>query len=191
MEGTKRLRSGIRLALRIVSSLPGIAGSVLLIAIWIRSYWWVDKTFLQILPHVAVYVNLTPGHLGVWSMSSQVAWPVGDSFKYSFPVDEFFGKENPDPYKSVTGTFSLRSGYLVVPLWFPILISAALAGTPWIRWSRRFSLAALLGIVSLAAVFIQIVITVHLSVADIEARAASNGGEAAEDHELIGVEAGS
>ncbi len=33
---------------------------------------------------------------------------------------------------------------IVVPHWFLVLLSAAFAAAPWIRWSNRFSLRALL-----------------------------------------------
>jgi hypothetical protein len=40
----------------------------------------------------------------------------------------------------------------MIPFWCPVLLSAAVAGLPWVKWSRRFSLRAMLVAMAVVAV---------------------------------------
>jgi hypothetical protein len=144
--------------LRIAVTALSLTACVLLIALWVRSYWYVDKAWAQVTPYVTGYVQITPGQFSFFSVSSIVALPPGDWEKLKFPVDEFFGEDNPLPSTPIFGKLSLSDGYLLIPAWLLVLLTASIAGAPWIRWSRRFSLRTLLIATALVAVGLAVVV---------------------------------
>jgi hypothetical protein len=138
--------------LRIAVTALSLTVCVLLVALWVRSYWYVDKAWVQVTPYVTVYIEITPGQFTFFSVSSIVALPPGDWEKFTFPVDQFFGEDNPHPSTPIVGKLSLSDGYLLIPAWLLVLLTASIAAAPWIKWSKRFSLRTLLIATALFAI---------------------------------------
>lgn len=67
-------------------------------------------------------------------------------------------KANLPQYSSpVWGAFYYDRGLVSVPYWFWVSVAAALAGVPWIKWSRRFNLRTLFIVMTLIAAILGIV----------------------------------
>jgi hypothetical protein len=94
----------------------GIA-CVLLIALWVRSYFVWDEEYRQLLRNFWIASGF--GHFSFTS---------GSGFSYGFP-------------------------YLL-----PIMLFAGLAVSPWIHWSRHFSLRTLLIATTLVAVVLGLIV---------------------------------
>jgi hypothetical protein len=61
------------------------------------------------------------------------------------PVDDNHGPFWHQASVLAFGRFGEGSERVIfIPYWFPVLILAAMAAFPWIRWSKRFSLRTLL-----------------------------------------------
>ena len=152
------------------SATCGIA-CVLLVVLWVRSYWIVDvlekRTASQ-----RVQVESRTGRLTFWQfnpvtlkMSPKDTKNLLDSmaigqFYGCCPVDN--GPRRPYWHQASILSFGRFGGGLdrvtFVPYWFPVLISAACTALPWIRWSRRFSLRTLLIATTLIAVVLGAVV---------------------------------
>ncbi len=136
--------------LRIAFSATYLIACVLLIVLWVRSYWY----------HDGCYYFHGSGYIGVGSFrgnllpffeenpTAVVKWHV-----YSDPVDK-------DPhFRSFTWFNQLpRNFYVSIPHWFIALLIAALGSVPWLRWSKRFSVRTLLIATMLVALVLGLVV---------------------------------
>jgi hypothetical protein len=128
--------------LRIVVTALSLTACVLLIALWVRSYW---RTY---------YILGLRGNVGEFSIGSEngrvgCIWPTTPLSIFS--VERWqFGSESPDrtPFPGVLGFYYgdlvLGLSGIILPYWFIVLAMAATAISPWLPWSRRFSLRTLL-----------------------------------------------
>jgi hypothetical protein len=122
---------------------------VLLIVLWVRSYWRTD--ILPIRSNRAVMsaqakiltvaINQTPTNSPQFFFSTKQVLPL-NPFKHSFLG---FGYE-PMPIVPAVS----------VPYWAPILLAAVFGGAPWLRW--RFSLRTLLIATTLVAVVLGLIV---------------------------------
>jgi hypothetical protein len=128
--------------------------AVLLIALWVRSYWWWDE------------IQLGDGHrILVAELSSQ------------YGMNGFF---KPEPRSDWNGQISIvntpvkphaerimpiysfnllnNGGEIIawVPSWFAVVLASSLSAVPWIRW--RFSLRTLLIATTLVAVALGLIV---------------------------------
>ena len=136
-------------ALRITwTVLCGIA-CVLLIALWVRSYWWEDGVSSQF-KHRMIDVESICGEIVISKMDVQELLSFGIKL-FSGPVDDFRQQSLP---RTLLGfgysQWSSQSWDVLVPHWFPVLLFAALSAAPWLRC--RFSLRTLLIATTLVAV---------------------------------------
>jgi hypothetical protein len=135
--------------LRFVWSISWGIAAVLLVALWVRSYWWNDGiigggtqfTIIDIEWGVVAFERIAPnrGEPESWHLFHN---PIThDSGGLGFRWDAF------------------ANGWLVaVPVWLPTTISAAIAVIPWMRWTKRFSLRTLLVATTAVALFLGAVI---------------------------------
>jgi hypothetical protein len=65
----------------------------------------------------------------------------------------FFGFEYRDETNISRGVYDI-SRAVYIPYWCPVFLSGVFAATPWIKWSRRFSLRTLLIATTLTAVLL-------------------------------------
>ncbi len=145
--------------LRIAFSATCLIACVLLIALWIRSYAWVDS--------VSKRVSATTWITG-WSLEGEILWMLESNPNDSRPAGWNIDKmrieewndvmdENPYYQPHPFGSPVLRRiAFDSIPYWFSTLIVATLAALPWIRW--RFSLRTLLIATTLFAVALGLIV---------------------------------
>ena len=139
--------------LRIVfSAICGIA-CVLLIVLWVRSYWWVDIGFFKVTKGVFLYGGSMPGTFGFHIYPEEYV-PTGmwhqSAEKWRRALHEREGM-------GLLGTFRIDTEQVLVPYWFWLLIPVAVAVVSWLPWRGRFSLRALLLATTLVAVVLGLV----------------------------------
>jgi hypothetical protein len=144
--------------LRIAWSVCWGLAAVLLIVLWVRSYWWVD------------WIDAHNAHVRIMcgSVRGEVAFgaqPYSTPFRGPAPRWQY-GSYEPD-YKEEFPSPSLFGFALVsdsggsgcfLPNWALILGMAASAAAPWIHWSKRFSLRTMLIATTLVAVALGLVV---------------------------------
>ncbi len=114
------MRAVRKLAVPVV--LATLCAGVLLL--WIRSYWKVDKVWVQVLPKVAVEARLMPGQITFSGSRSTVRLPIGEGDWFSWPVDAYFAEYIPPPSNPVFSEFRIYNGAVTFPLWFLAIMSA-------------------------------------------------------------------
>jgi hypothetical protein len=147
--------------LRIAVSALSLTACVLLVALWVRSYWKREVLCYGGLPYrkSARILESTDGELNFSNMYSTLSeytgrWlftPVSPPKLFRATRHSFAGigfNPNPSPYWSVT-----------IPYWLPVILCAALAVAPWIRLQRwRFSLRTLLIATTLVAAALGVIV---------------------------------
>jgi hypothetical protein len=110
---------------------------LLLIALWVRSYWWADDLMLQ-LPNQQNFV--------IHSMQGSTAWYIasGISFHGFWTGEsvESLTQGLSQPFGFVSHDIQILRRPVLLPHWLLTLLFAMLAGAPWLGW--RFSLRTLL-----------------------------------------------
>jgi hypothetical protein len=136
--------------LRIAVTALSLTACVLLVALWVRSYW---RTY---------YILGLRGNVGEFSIGSErgrlgCIWPTSPLSVLN--VERWqFGSESPDrtPFPGVLGFYygelALGLSGILLPHWFIFLVLAATSISPWLPWSRRFRLRTLLIATTLVAV---------------------------------------
>ena len=148
--------------LRIAWSVAWGVVAVLLIALWVRSYWQVEWVIGHVPGKCFPWVENKPGTCEIGSMPAtrQYLW-----IRHSQPVNQWWSsvieRTGKPPYPSrAFGTFGFevlnQSSRLRLPHWFLILLFVAHAAFPWIRW--RFSLRTLLIATTLVAVVLGLIV---------------------------------
>jgi hypothetical protein len=135
---------------------------LLLIPLWVRSYWWRDEIIGHISETRLVECNSVSGTLAlgtsVWPSlpppyTDYVPWKVG-----SFRVDEegetwFAGERLNSNWEFYLAVPPNQESAVFAPHWFLVLLAAALAIAPWIKELKwRFSLRTLLLAMTLVAI---------------------------------------
>jgi hypothetical protein len=129
--------------LRIAWSVFWGLACVLLIVLWVRSYWWFDTLPIQ---------NRFGKH-GISAIQGKLMWdrPLGVQSKSVWQGVEPYMKKNfgitsfrldeviiVDPRTQVPGFELPGHRSVTVPIWIPTLAAAALAAIPWIPWRLVF-----------------------------------------------------
>jgi hypothetical protein len=148
-------RSSVTRYLRIAVTALSLTACVPLIALWVRSYSRLD------------YIQGLRGNVGEFHIGSErgrvgCIWPTSPLSILN--VERWqFGSESPDrtTFPGVLGFYYgdlvLGLSGIILPYWFIVLMPAATAISPWLPWSRRFSLRTLLIATTLVAVALGIV----------------------------------
>jgi hypothetical protein len=125
---------------------------VLLIAFWVRSYFCHEELVVTVPIKRGVQVNILQTYSGVLTISSlsQMGGIIYSDVSYQRSSKAY---ELDDISHSPIFKPRLFSG-LAIHFWFLVLIVAVLTAIPWIRWSNRFSLRALLIAITLASVLL-------------------------------------
>jgi hypothetical protein len=124
---------------------------VLLIVLWVRSYWWIEVFELPLTAKYSVRGGSFPGVCGLgfpytslgqcYSREpSNATWQYD---KYEFP-------------SSLSGTFIFDTRSALVPYWFALGVLVAVAAIPWVRW--RFNLRTLLIATTLVAMMLGLIV---------------------------------
>ena len=135
--------------LRTTFSVTCLIACVLLIVLWVRSYWLIDCFDVK-LYRWHVFSGSGRGRLSVgWQHPHHVYKPG----VYYFPASLIDVEGNPVEFPR---GFSYSPGTLFMPNWCPTLVFAALAAIPWLPW--RFSLRTMLIVTTLVAVVLGLVV---------------------------------
>jgi hypothetical protein len=129
--------------LRIAFSAACGLAALLLIALWMRSYWRIDQV-QRITPNSALRVYLFNGRLAVdWGFRTP-----DQGWKWTLSaLPETAPMAGPNSFLG----FAFDHSFFSVPLWFIALLATAFAACPWLPWSRNFSLRTLLIAMTVAA----------------------------------------
>jgi hypothetical protein len=153
--------------LRIAFSATCIIACVLLIALWVRSYWWDDSVDGHFTEFQLFHVNSIQGQVAFLTFPKSTQVLVSQT--------DYRGTLKHAPMGLAAGDFRTHSPYefaglgfsrvepnggiaVLVPQWFLISLAAILAATPWGHWRWRFSLRTLLIATTLIAVVLGMVI---------------------------------
>jgi hypothetical protein len=133
--------------LRIAWSVSCGLGCVLLVVLWVRSYWWID---------VFTFPQSSQGALGIGSINARIMF--GGTDDETFPLWEWLVEPNRQSAKLLPWfEVSTRSAAFEIyaPDWLVAILTISLAVLPWIRQlSWRFSLRTLLIATTLVAVML-------------------------------------
>jgi hypothetical protein len=122
----------------------GIA-CVLLIALWARSYWWMDGVIAPLSKSTTLVMSSGGGVLGVWindAASINIPWQFHSQSRQTM-LDKIGSRKIRPP------EFGISYRHLELPHGLFVLAAAVLATLPWVR---RFSLRTLLIAMTLVAV---------------------------------------
>jgi hypothetical protein len=150
--------------LRIAVTALGLTACVLLIALWVRSYWYDD-----LVRGPFVKSEQLRFHSEVGWLSLGVARATKPTSRWSFICQNIEERHKAEldhiaeggTVQRIPPSFGLRrqwrAYYLLLPHWFVLSMIATLAVLPWIGWSKRFSLRTLLIAMALVAVVLGII----------------------------------
>jgi hypothetical protein len=136
-------------ALSITVSAVFVVLSVLLIALWARSYRWSD-TLLGLKRNTGLGVGLVSENGQLVAVGNA---PLSLLYQISqWSVRSVAPRTEQRPIQSLWGfgyVYNSREMGLGVPHWFPVIVFTAVATFPWLEW--RFSLRALWIVTTLVA----------------------------------------
>src|SRR5688500_17634292 len=144
-------RTRIARLLRIAVTAVSLTACVLLVALWVRSYWRCD-IFEGDYPPSYLIVGSVRGYLGIgWEGD-----PLADATSLVWEFDSY----PPDYDEELPSLITLGFEYkrsaigasLLIPYWFPVIVTGLLAVALIIRRPKRFSLRTLLIATTLVAV---------------------------------------
>jgi hypothetical protein len=135
--------------LRIAFSATCAIACVLLIALWVRSYWVADAALWRLSKENGYQAISTYGRLMLSKQDVRNSiWPsweiqiIGNGYNIKRRAPTVLGfRIDRVPLCDI----------LTVPFWFPVLMTGVGGIFPWIRWSNRFSLRTLLITTTLVA----------------------------------------
>jgi hypothetical protein len=136
-----RLIRGIKITWTVVC---GIA-FMLIVALWVRSYWWVDHIW-RVSPNSELVLQTAPG---TFRMQCNEYVPDQDELGWYYQAHE--------PVLQYQGfVWNPAEALFAVPIWFICVIFAVLATVPWVRW--RFTLRTLLFAITAVCVVLGLIV---------------------------------
>src|SRR5262245_12959310 len=128
---------------------------VLLIVLWVRSYWYVDGAFFKVRNGVFVFVASAPGAIVV-NIYPEEFVPPGT---FHQPTKQWLLAQGGRTRLSYLSAFQMDKHVVLAPYWFWLLLPAIVAAIPWLPlWSKRFSLRTLLISTTLVAVVLGLIV---------------------------------
>jgi hypothetical protein len=136
--------------LRIAWSVGWGTACVLLIVLWVRSYWWAEIFSYTNRANVFVGVRFERGILQIYRGNVRPIGPGWNHQLLELPASTF---------RAFYSSWKNGYGMTQVQDWFPVLVSAVFAIRPWMRQlSVRFSLRTLLIATTLVAVVLGLIV---------------------------------
>ena len=128
----------------------GIA-CVLLIVLWVRSYWWTD---------IIVAQQSSQRYVGIGSSNARIMF--GTTVDVGVTPWTWFVKPNQEPVKYLPW-FEMSSSSIssknYVPDWLLVIVSASIGAVPWIRQlPRQLSLRTLMIATTLIALLLGLIV---------------------------------
>ena len=139
--------------LRIAWSVVWGVAVVLLIVLWVRSYWWADRIGVFNTPKLFVIGSLC-GNIEIGNHRHTSSVPKRAWEFRTLPLDN--SVEYPKP--ALIGIYTDATGsdiQILMPFWLVTLLVATIATAPWIP--RRFSLRTLLIGTTLVAILLGLI----------------------------------
>jgi hypothetical protein len=135
-----------------------VIACVLLVVLWVRSYWWMDTALFPYRHATCVLLFSLQGQFGgsVTPYST-----VGIDVTHSRLIYPIVTKDDHGQIAGGAWIQFLRftfSSALYIPYWIPVFATLLLAAVPWIRWPKRFTLRILLIATTLVAVVLGLVV---------------------------------
>ena len=137
--------------LRMTVSSVCVVACVLLIVLWVRSYWRSDSAIMS--PHRITSFN---GRI----VFSSDGWYYGEDSRLYCELGRS-PEAAPTQWFKNTGLVWQYPSAVAIPYLCPGLLLAAVAVAPWLRWSNRFTLHTLLIATTLVAVVLGLIVWVH------------------------------
>ena len=143
--------------LRIAWSVAWGVVAVLLIVLWVRSYWRWDEVGGRTGIHTAFVFFSWQARIEWYT------WPMDDPLPFSigtYTDADHLNFANPHKHLGIPNWLDFsyinngREFVLAAPHCFVALIAAMISVAPWIRWSKRFRLHTLLIAMTLVAVIL-------------------------------------
>jgi hypothetical protein len=137
------------------SAMCGIA-AVLLIALWARSYWKVDRVYLRPSAARELAVWHARGEIILWTndlREQDSQHPDGSTLINSWPIEEYPVRRMKFDYSVLA--YGTDYG---VPYWFPVLLVVILAGIPWIPLPKKFNRLTILVTILVALIVVFLVV---------------------------------
>jgi hypothetical protein len=136
--------------LRIAFSAVCAIACLLLIALWVRSYWRADDFMLR-LPNSQPFVIHSMRGTTAWYHASGLPFS-GNCAIESHSVELLTQGIELRPWLEELVDIQLVRRPVILPHWVFIFLFAAFSAAPWIHW--RFGLRTLLSVITLIAVFL-------------------------------------
>src|SRR5262245_13448315 len=96
---------------------------VLLIVMWVRSYWYADSVTRTTTPSRGIRVSSFNGYIeydtGISGSVERIKWRLSES-----------PEKAPTQWHTSLPRFGV--GWHAIPYWLPLMLAAALAATPWV-----------------------------------------------------------
>ena len=156
-------RPRLTTALRIAFSATCLIVCVLLIALWVRSYWCSDTVWGHLPPRISLSVNEICGDViikaGPTARDEEGGWAAESS-----ELNDYLRIALQSHIRANTsagfGILDERpiSWIVFLPIWSLMVLAASIGLAPWIRWSKRFSLRTLLIATTLVAVVLGLIV---------------------------------
>ena len=145
--------------LRIAFSATCLIACVLLIALWVRSYWREDEATVRLSQTDAVECASRVGRITFDFCrfhDSTTANPRTMKSNAPIPNDVPYTQiAGPSFYAATVDEPEYLMRFVTVPHWLPVLLIAVIGSAPWLRW--QFGLSALLIATTLVAVVLGLV----------------------------------
>ena len=143
--------------LRIAFSATRLIACVLLIALWVRSYQWVEAIRLTAAPNGGAIQCLSiPGRFAIGQLNPAKPWSF---FKMSAAEwkNVIVTTQGNIPSETWGGIIRNKAvDQLFIPYWMLVLLSVAIASAPWLPW--RFTLRTLLIATTLVALVLGMIV---------------------------------
>ena len=145
--------------LRIAVTALSLTACVLLIALWVRSYWWADDVGTL---SIGGYEITAGSYCGTTTFLiyenadaalSEMYFDCYEIEKDHYQVTAFF-----DYYRIEESYWDTAATCITMPHWFWASVSLSIAGIPWISSYKRFSLRSLLIAITLVAMVLGTII---------------------------------
>lgn len=139
---------------RIAATAAILSASALMASLWLRNFWRADVVWAPLPGHGQLVIASLQGQmeLAVYlSVSaSSPLWGAKDySVTWNHLSEVLFPRTVPLRFRRLRNSQGVN---LSAPYWFLVPVSWVFAAAPWIRWSTRFSLRAMLIATTLVAV---------------------------------------
>jgi hypothetical protein len=150
-------RSRFIRGLRIAWSVGWGIITVLLVALWVRSYSWRDEIKGPVTATHGTWMTSYQGRLRLITLPNVLYFPSGWKMQSLPPSGTTSWIQVPSRTLGFDITITDKNYFLATaPHWFIILISATLCAAPWVRW--RYSLRTMLIAATLATIGLGLVV---------------------------------